>query len=934
MSNNRLLDFALTFAAKIDPSLTRAFKATTASLDHLNKSINATELQKKQLDQIFSQQRATLTAAQNFAKMKERLESLGAQMQASKRPNAELVAEYAKQQLAVKRASSALEEEKATLQRLKAESGLAGKSLQELTQRQKELENASRSAQRMASLNQKIESAQASKSSYGAQFAIGAGQMMLLKSMASTFTAPIKLGMEFDKTMARVGAVSNATAEDLGRLRDKARELGASTVFSASQAAEGMTYLAMAGFKTEDMLKAMPGMLNLASAGQVDLASASDIAASMLNGFGLEASQINRVADTMVNTFANSSTDLQGLGETMKYVAPVAASMGVDLETVAAMAGKLGDNAIRGSQAGTAMRAVFTRLVAPATEGQKALYALGVSVKDAEGNVRSMPDVLKDIGTALQKLPQAAQAAIKKDIFGQEAMSAAGILMNNAVDGTLQNFIEKVHEAGSAERVAIQQTNNLDGELASLNSAYEETQLILSEAVTPAIRKCTVWLTKGVGVVGSFAKKHETLLKVLVAVGGSIGGIIAMMAAFNMAWGGAGYIIMTAVSGALKLWKGLILLKNAILFAKSAMLVFNAVLLANPIMLIIAAVAALIAIGVLLYKNWDVIKEKASALWSWFSEKCPWLANVFTSAFNGIVEIVSSVWNRIKYHFTQIIDFVKNIFSGEWSAAWENVKNIFANVFGGLVGLAKAPINAIISLINKAFSAIGSVSVSIPDWVPGMGGQTFSFEMPQIPMLANGGIITKPTLAMIGEGAEDEAVLPISKLKNFINEQNIVVDFSIDKFKSLFERYQTASTKQNIQPPQVNVNLPASDNTSKVEVIFPLEKLDSLLKRSFNNGDVLLTPSLNKEFEREQPEQLPLGKLDSLLNNGDSIYNTTNNSKTSAITINFNPTINVTTDGKSGDAYDQIRRALAEGSSNFQKQIEQYFAQRSRLSYE
>ena len=934
MSNNRLLDFALTFAAKIDPSLTRAFKATTASLDHLNKSINATELQKKQLDQIFSQQRATLTAAQNFAKMKERLESLGAQMQASKRPNAELVAEYAKQQLAVKRASSALEEEKATLQRLKAESGLAGKSLQELTQRQKELENASRSAQRMASLNQKIESAQASKSSYGAQFAIGAGQMMLLKSMASTFTAPIKLGMEFDKTMARVGAVSNATAEDLGRLRDKARELGASTVFSASQAAEGMTYLAMAGFKTEDMLKAMPGMLNLASAGQVDLASASDIAASMLNGFGLEASQINRVADTMVNTFANSSTDLQGLGETMKYVAPVAASMGVDLETVAAMAGKLGDNAIRGSQAGTAMRAVFTRLVAPATEGQKALYALGVSVKDAEGNVRSMPDVLKDIGTALQKLPQAAQAAIKKDIFGQEAMSAAGILMNNAVDGTLQNFIEKVHEAGSAERVAIQQTNNLDGELASLNSAYEETQLILSEAVTPAIRKCTVWLTKGVGVVGSFAKKHETLLKVLVAVGGSIGGIIAMMAAFNMAWGGAGYIIMTAVSGALKLWKGLILLKNAILFAKSAMLVFNAVLLANPIMLIIAAVAALIAIGVMLYKNWDVIKEKASALWSWFSEKCPWLANVFTSAFNGIVEIVSSVWNRIKYHFTQIIDFVKNIFSGEWSAAWENVKNIFANVFGGLVGLAKAPINAIISLINKAFSAIGSVSVSIPDWVPGMGGQTFSFEMPQIPMLANGGIVTKPTLAMIGEGAEDEAVLPISKLKNFINEQNIVVDFSIDKFKSLFERYQTASTKQNIQPPQVNVNLPASDNTSKVEVIFPLEKLDSLLKRSFNNGDVLLTPSLNKEFEREQPEQLPLGKLDSLLNNGDSIDNITNNSKTSAITINFNPTINVTTDVKSGDAYDQIRRALAEGSSNFQKQIEQYFAQRSRLSYE
>jgi hypothetical protein len=152
-------------------------------------------------------------------------------------------------------------------------------------------------------------------------------------------------------------------------------------------------------------------------------------------------------------------------------------------------------------------------------------------------------------------------------------------------------------------------------------------------------------------------------------------------------------------------------------------------------------------------------------------------------------------------------------------------------VFGGLVGLAKAPINAIISLINKAFSAIGSVSVSIPDWVPGMGGQTFGFEMPQIPMLANGGVVTKPTTALIGEGAESEAVLPLSKLESLL-----------------------------------------ADHSSSAG--------------------------------------------------------------SSNITINFNPTINVTTDGNSGDAYDQIRRALAEGSSNFQKQIEQYFAQRSRLSYE
>ena len=865
--SNRLLDFALTFAAKIDPSLTRAFKTTNAGLNSLNKSINATELQKKQLDQIFSQQRATLTAAQNFAKMKERLESLGAQMQASKRPNAELVAEYAKQQLAVKRASSALEEEKATLQRLKAESGLAGKSLQELTQRQKELENASRSAQRMASLNQKIESAQSARTSYGAQFAVGVGQLMMLKSLASKFSAPITKGIEFDETMARVSAVSNASAEDLAKLRQSAQELGESTVFSASQAAEGMTYLAMAGFKTDDMLKAMPGMLNLAAAGQVDLANASDIAASMLNGFGLEASQINRVADTMVNTFANSSTDLQGLGETMKYVAPVAASMGVDLETVAAMAGKLGDNAIRGSQAGTAMRAVFTRLVAPATEGQKALYALGVSVKDAEGNVRAMPDVLKDIGTALQKLPQAAQAAIKKDIFGQEAMSAAGILMNNAVDGTLQNFIDKVKEAGSAERVAKKQNDNLGGDLKTLGSAFEALILKIYEGIEPALRTFTSVITVCIKKVTAFVKSNQWLIKPLVLLATILGGAVASFAAFNIVMGAFGYILASANVFLLSFYniffkiylgivkaipylsklsfvlngitKAFLFLSKSLLFLAKTVItslitglkVLFTFMLTNPIGIIITAIGALIAIGVVLYKNWDVIKEKASALWSWFSEKCPWLANVFTSAFNGIVETVSSVWNRIKYHFTQIIDFVKNVFSGEWSAAWENVKNIFANMFGGLVGLAKAPINGIISLINKLFASIGNVSLSIPDWVPGMGGQTFGFEMPQIPMLANGGIVTKPTTALIGEGAESEAVLPLSKLESLL-----------------------------------------ADHSSSAG--------------------------------------------------------------SSNITINFNPTINVTTDGNSGDAYDQIRRALAEGSSNFQKQIEQYFAQRSRLSYE
>lgn len=186
----------------------------------------------------------------------------------------------------------------------------------------------------------------------------------------------------------------------------------------------------------------------------------------------------------------------------------------------------------------------------------------------------------------------------------------------------------------------------------------------------------------------------------------------------------------------------------------------------GPIGIAIAAIAALVAAGVWLYKNWDIVKAKAADLVAAFQTNFPMLSAFITGWWLGIQAAVEN----IKAIFENIIDFISNVFSGNWSAAWQNIVNIFGNLFGMIVNLAKAPINGVISAINWVLSKINSISVTIPDWVPGVGGTTLGFNIPTIPALAAGGIATAPTLAMIGEGGEPEAVMPLSKLAALLDE--------------------------------------------------------------------------------------------------------------------------------------------------------------------
>src|SRR5699024_3672870 len=263
-----------------------------------------------------------------------------------------------------------------------------------------------------------------------------------MKSVGKTMTAAVTLpvvamgtaimttGAKFDDQMSTVKAVTGATGKEMDNLRSLAKEMGKTTRFSASEAGEGMEMLARAGFETDEIMSALPSVLDLASAGAVDLGDAADITSNILSGFGMEATETARVADILAQASADSNVDVQGLGEAFKYVGPVASSLGVSIEDTAASIGILGDAGIQGGQAGRMLRSGLQSLAAPTDGASKLMKELGIEVFDAEGNMKSMPEVVKQLENGLDGMTAQQKAAALETLFGADAMSAWSILVD------------------------------------------------------------------------------------------------------------------------------------------------------------------------------------------------------------------------------------------------------------------------------------------------------------------------------------------------------------------------------------------------------------------------------------------------------------------------------------------------------------------------
>ncbi|WP_312197118.1 phage tail tape measure protein [Stutzerimonas chloritidismutans] len=530
-------------------------------------------------------------------------------------------------------------EQQRELQGLRGKLGEAGISTRNLGQHERELrqriegtnKTLAQQEQRLKQLTTQQKRLGQAKAQYestqqlaGSMAATGAGGLATGSGILYAGAKVMAPGLEFDAAMSKVQSLTrlDAASEDMAALREQARQLGASTQFTAGQAAEAQGFLAMAGFKAESIQAAMPGMLDLAKAGDSGLAETADIASNILTGFNLQASETGRLGDVLVGAFTRSNVNLQMLGETMKYAAPVAASVGQDLETVAAMAGKLGDAGIQGSMGGTALRAILNRLSAPPKAAADALDKLGISAKDAQGNLRDVPTVLQEIYEKTKNMGDADRAGLLKGIAGEEAVAGLQVLVKQAGSGALQEFVSTLKATGGeASATAKTMADNLRGDLSAMGSAWEDLGIQLQEQQNGPMREITQTLTGIIGGVKGWIAENPKLAANIVKTAAGVGILMAGMGGMTLAiasilgpfamlrYG----MMLFGIKGAGLAGTLFNLGKTALPLVGKGILFIGRALAMNPIGLAITAIAGG---AYLIYRNWDKVGPYFLGLWA------------------------------------------------------------------------------------------------------------------------------------------------------------------------------------------------------------------------------------------------------------------------------------------------------------------------------
>ena len=424
----------------------------------------------------------------------------------------------------------------------------------------------------------------------------------------------VTTGMEFDSAMSKVAAISGASAEEMAMLTQKAQEMGRTTKFTASESAEAFNYMAMAGWKTNEMLDGLEGILNLAAASGADLAETSDIVTDALTGLGYEAKDAGRLADVMAAAAANANTNVELMGSTFQYVTPVAGALGFSMEDVAVAIGTMANAGIKGERAGTALRSMMTRLASPPKMAADSIEELGITVTDSAGKMLPLIDILKQLRSKFNGLSEAEQAHHAKAIAGQEAMAGLLAIVNSAPDDFEQLIQSVNNSAGAADRMAKTMLNNVGGKFTLLKSQLEGIRLTIWNKLEPTIRKCIDsisrtlsginWEAAGRKAAAAFEKLvgvFEWFITHWDAVVTGISAIIAAfvaakIATFTTAIIGAVSAISTAVAGATSL--------------SAAFAALNTVMGMNPIGLVVGALAALaVGIGAVIAKTTEASEE-------------------------------------------------------------------------------------------------------------------------------------------------------------------------------------------------------------------------------------------------------------------------------------------------------------------------------------
>ena len=689
---------SILIGAKLGSTFKNSFTTADKQLSKLGATIKSVEGKAAQIEAYKQQSRALNQVGQAYKEARERLNRLKQEMNTVGAPTKSLSQD-------IKKAERNFDKVKTTFQTVGRQTREMGSALRQagidtrsLTQETNALGKSLNTLKARQAQVQRIDNAKAANLARRSSMR---SQMFDAVALGTALYGTIKPAVDFEYAMAKVGAITSEAADSQGfkSLTELARELGRTTQYTSAQAAEAMQFLGMAGFNTQQILKATPAALNLAIAGNMDLGRTADIASNILTGFGIKAEETTRVTDVLAQAARTTNVDVSMLGETMKYAAPVAAAVGGTLEETAVLAGVLGDAGIQATMSGTMLRAAYLRLAAPVGKGAKVLEKMrkelhltaeempdvakqaaytqahltqmGVKIFDSNGKMRSMIDILRDMNVALKDASDEEKLSAVKAIFGDRAAPGALNIFKSIQTMRLDEVLDKInHSQGAAQEMADRMKATTYGAFLELKSALESISISFGSVLLPTLAKTMRTFAGWANSVSKWAEEHPNVSKV---IGYTVIGLISL----KIAAIAVGYAFTFAASPVLSVlgfianfraaraMAHLRAYKNGILgigtgfkeLGKAVGLLFKgsfsalkflgAVISKHPIFFAITA----IAVGAfLIIKYWEPIKAFFVNLWDEISsgaQKVWEKIKKVTEPIAKLKQAVGSVWNKL-----------------------------------------------------------------------------------------------------------------------------------------------------------------------------------------------------------------------------------------------------------------------------------------------
>lgn len=805
-------------AAAVNSKFPSAFKKAAETVQKAEDRVRGLNKQYEKVGSLIKQTEKTKQLSAQYFRQKEALNNLRAAIQRTNSTSSVMLSEEKKLAKAVNDSHRALNTQTKSLSNLRKELNLTGRSLDDVKKKHKLLAEQSAVASRVNNIAKARSGVEFMESSLAEK---GMGSMVALSTLGSSVMhyaeTPVKQAMQMEDAMAEIKKVVDFTSPDgLQKMQAALEKMSLSIPITAEGLAKITAAAGQAGIAEKDLIRFTETAAKMGVAFDISAEEAGEMMAKWRSGMNLTQDQVESLADATNALSNNNAAMAKQVGEALKRYGALGKVAGLTEKQTAAMAATIIGAGAEAEVAATGMNAFMRALTkgGSMTDLQKAAFGnLGFDAlqlqKDVQKNApKTIFAVLEAVKT---KLPKELQMQYLTAMFGEEGARAMGPMLANT-EKLRENFdlvAESEKYAGSMEKEFLSRSATTSNALELASNAMSYFARAVGDPMLGPLKERALDFVKLGEAAGTWIKENQTLVKWFLYISGVVLSCVAVFHMLRVAFFVLGAPVLKLITTGMKLYEGLLLIRGGLSTNTAAIKAYSfamsvwkgGILVAtkalgglkvaataagsamkfmftNPIGMAITAIATLVLAGIYLYKNWDEVKAKLVELWTAFEEKFPGLAATMKNIYEGSIK---TTIDGIKTTFQGLISFISGVFSGDWTKAWEGAKTSFSGCFQALPEFAKGPLNLVISLANKAIAGLNSLgSFTVPDWVPGVGGKSMGINIPQIPMLASGGIATGPSLAMVGEGREPEAILPLSRLGGMMGAggPSISVNFS------------------------------------------------------------------------------------------------------------------------------------------------------------